>query len=109
MRTILLSALLAAALAACGNKSKPAPTQTDGTGAGTGTGAADPSAACNLEGENNTPATAEQCECMGMTVVGDIGDGQVKCPDGLTEVSRIRYGIEGGVCCAKGEPGPEAS
>ena len=45
------------------------------------------------------PATAEQCECKGFTVVGDIGDGQVACPEGLTEVSRIQYGIEGGVCC----------
>ena len=32
-------------------------------------------------------------------VVGDIGDGQVKCPEGIEEISRIQYGIEGGVCC----------
>lgn len=96
MRTILLSALFA--LAACGGKTKPAPT-TEAPPAET-----DPAAACNLEGPDQTPATAEQCECMGLEVVGDIGDGQVKCPDGHVEVSKIRYGIEGGVCCSKGEP-----
>ena len=102
MRTILLAALLA--IAACGGKSKPPAPAPDPTPEQT-----DPAAACNLEGENHSPATADQCECMGMTVVGDIGDGQAKCPDGLIEVSKIRYGIEGGVCCAKGEPPPEAS
>ena len=89
--TIALVMILAAA---CGGKSKPAP--------------AEPSATCAATGENGTPATAEECECAGLMVVGDIGDGQVKCPDGVVEVSRIQYGIEGGVCCAKGEPAPEA-
>ena len=36
---------------------------------------------------------------LGHQVVGDIGNGQVACPDGTTEVARIQYGIEGGVCC----------
>jgi hypothetical protein len=86
--------VLAAAAAGCGGKSKPAEPVTP-----------DPSAACHLDGENGTPATAEQCECAGYQVVGDIGDGQVTCPEGTTEVSRIQYGIEGGVCCVKGQPG----
>ena len=45
------------------------------------------------------PTNAEQCECLGHQVVGDIGNGQVACPDGTTEVAKIQYGIEGGVCC----------
>jgi hypothetical protein len=102
MRTILVTIVLA--LAACGSKSTPAPAPTPSTGSST-----DPAAACNLEGPDHTPATKEQCDCMGMQSVGDIGNGQVKCPDGTIEVSKIRFGIEGGVCCAKGEPGPEAS
>lgn len=86
--------LLVVLAAACGGKSKPP--------------APEPAQTCEATGENGTPATAEECECAGLMVVGDIGDGQVKCPDGVVEVSRIRYGIEGGVCCAKGEPPPEA-
>jgi hypothetical protein len=84
VKKLLLIALFAAA---CGNKQTPAPTPTP---AGCGEGA---------------PATAEQCECHGWQVVGDIGDGQVECPDGTSEVSRIQYGIEGGVCCM---PAPAA-
>jgi hypothetical protein len=83
--------------AACGGKSKPAPANPD------------PAPSCQATGDNGTPATAEECECAGHLVVGDIGDGQVKCPDGVIEVSRINYGIEGGVCCAKGEPPPPAA
>ena len=102
MRTLLASLasvaslVLALSLAACGGggKSKPADTSPP-----------DPSAACHLDGEGGTPSTAEQCECAGYEVVGDIGDGQVKCPEGQVEISRINYGIEGGVCCEKGEPG----
>ena len=94
---ILIALSFALSLAACGSKAKPAPPEPAPTG-----GSADPAAACNPEGPDGTPATAEQCECMGLQVVGDIGDGQVKCPDGSTEVSRIRYGIEGGVCCQAG-------
>ena len=76
-------------LAACGGKSKPAepdPTPVAGDD-------------CGIDPATGTPATAEQCECKGHTVVGDIGDGQVACPEGSTEVSKISYGIEGGVCC----------
>ena len=78
-------------LAACGGKSKPAepePTPTEQAGDD-----------CGIDPAVGTPATAEQCECKGLTVVGDIGDGQVACPEGSTEVSKISYGIEGGVCC----------
>ena len=91
LSSLILVSLLAAA---CGGTSKPA--------------SPEPSPSCQATGEHGTPATAEECECAGHLVVGDIGDGQVKCPDGVVEVSRIQYGIEGGVCCAKGEPPPAA-
>lgn len=104
MRNLIASAFLVVALAACGSKSSPPPASPDPQPDVT-----DPSAACNLEGENGTPATAEQCECLGFEVVGDIGDGQVKCPDGKSEVSKIRYGIEGGVCCSAATDVPAAS
>jgi hypothetical protein len=78
----LLIALLF--VAACGSKSTSPP----------------PAPAPEPQGEPAAaPTTGEECEAAGYTVVGDIGDGQVKCPDGMLEVSRIAYGIEGGVCC----------
>lgn len=103
MKNLSIAFLLSitCALAGCGSKSTP-PTEPE-PGSAAATGADD----CGIP-EGGTPANGEQCECAGMTVVGDIGDGQVKCPDGLIEVSRIQHGIEGGVCCAKGEPGPAA-
>ncbi len=79
-------------VAACGGKSNPAPAPQPDPGDGAGLG----SEGCG----EDAPATAAQCECHGWQVVGDIGDGQVKCPDGTKEMSRIEYGIEGGVCCA---------
>lgn len=88
--------IIAMFVAACGGKSNPAPAPTpdpDSIGAGT--------EGCG----EDAPATAEQCECHGWQVVGDIGDGQVACPEGTTEISRIQYGIEGGVCC---QPAPAA-
>jgi hypothetical protein len=45
------------------------------------------------------PATPEHCECLGGYVKGDIGDGQVACPQGETELERVQQGIEGAVCC----------
>ena len=90
--------VVVATVAACGGKSKPAAPP-----------APDPTAACHLDGPSGTPSTAEQCECAGHLVVGDIGDGKVACPDGATEISRINYGIEGGVCCDQGEPAASAS
>jgi hypothetical protein len=74
--------------AACSKKGPPPTEPTPGTSAATGEPAA--------------PTTAEECESAGYQVVGDIGDGQVKCPEGTTEISRIQYGIEGGVCCSGG-------
>ena len=83
MRNLLVSVLFVS-IAACGGKSKPT--------------AAEP--ATPAEPSPATPPTnAEECEAAGYTVVGDIGDGQVKCPEGSEEISRIQYGIEGGVCC----------
>jgi hypothetical protein len=55
------------------------------------------SAACG-EGAANTPA---HCECLGGYVRGDIGDGQVACPQGETELERVKQGIEGAVCCKR--------
>jgi hypothetical protein len=89
----IASILFVLGLCACGNKSTP-PTEPAPTNEEAPTG--EPAAA-------GTPTTAEECEAAGYQVVGDIGDGQVKCPDGTTEVSRIQYGIEGGVCCQAAE------
>jgi hypothetical protein len=69
----------------------------------TGAAVETPAAAdkCGLDAANAVPATAAQCECKGMRVVGDIGNGHAACPSGMNEVSKIRFGLEGGVCCAK--------
>lgn len=47
------------------------------------------------------PATPAHCECLGGYVRGDIGDGQVACPQGETELERVNQGIEGAVCCKR--------
>jgi hypothetical protein len=96
MKTFLLAALVAL-LPACGKKSSAPPVEPDNT-AGTGDEpVGDPPA------EEPAPTTAEECEAAGYQVVGDIGDGNVQCPAGTEEVSRIQYGIEGGVCCKTAE------
>ncbi|MEZ4403250.1 MAG: hypothetical protein R3B06_24710 [Kofleriaceae bacterium] len=90
MRTLLAAALSLAA--ACGGSSphpSPAPVE--------------PAAVedrCGVAATDGKPTDATQCECLGYRVFGDIGDGQVACPEGASEVARIAYGIEGGVCCA---------
>lgn len=89
---IILSITAALALAACGGKSKPAPTPTP-TETDT----------CGVQSSNGVPTNAAQCECLGFQVHGDIGDGNVACPEGSTEVAHIQYGIEGGVCCQAAE------
>jgi hypothetical protein len=88
--TLFVASLLLAA--ACGGK-KPVAEKLPS-----------PHVECQLDGPNGTPATAQQCTCAGMMPVGDIGNGSVACPEGAIEVSKISFGIEGGVCCAKGEP-----
>ena len=94
MRIMTIIAL-SLALAACGSKAKPTAEPTPVVGGDT----------CGVDASGGIPATAEQCECLGLHVVGDIGNGQVACPDGETEIAKISYGIEGGVCCkAPGEP-----
>lgn len=55
------------------------------------------SAACGSQ----AAATPAHCECLGGYVKGDIGDGQVACPQGETELERVRQGIEGAVCCKR--------
>ena len=91
MRTLLTLAF-SLALVACGGASKPAPTPTTPTPTESGD-------TCGVQSSNGMPTNAEQCECLGFTVHGDIGDGNVACAEGETEVARISYGIEGGVCC----------
>lgn len=73
-------------LGACGGASKPS---TSTARAGTASEACGSSAA----------ATPAHCECLGGYVRGDIGDGQVACPQGETELERVNSGIEGAVCC----------
>jgi hypothetical protein len=97
VKNILFSIALLV-VAACGGKSTP-PTEPEpgpGTSASGGGGGGED---CGVPA-GAPPSNAEQCECMGHTVVGDIGDGQVACPEGTTEIARIQYGIEGGVCCS---------
>lgn len=98
MKHLLLSILLSSVLA-CGNKSTPPPSEPEPAEPATAEPGTTPA-------PTSTPTTGEECEAAGFTVVGDIGDGQVRCPDGMEEVSRIQYGIEGGVCCkpATGAP-----
>lgn len=91
---IILTLAFSVAVAACGSSSKPAPTSKPAPAPAPTTGEL-----CGVQSSNGVPTNAEQCECLGYTVVGDIGNGQVECADGATEVARIQYGIEGGVCC----------
>lgn len=99
MRTSSLVLALALALAACGGGSPPAAQPTPVTTGDT----------CGVEATGGVPADAKQCECLGYQVVGDIGDGNVACPDGTTQVARIAYGIEGGMCCKGGDAAPPAA
>jgi hypothetical protein len=48
-----------------------------------------------------TVLSVEECESAGAVVRGDIGDGNVACASGETELGRVRTGIEGGVCCER--------
>lgn len=98
MRTLSIL-VLALGLVACGGKAKPAPAPTPVTGGDT----------CGVDATGGAPGNAEQCECLGYQVVGDIGNGQVACPEGTTEVAKIQYGIEGGVCCKAGDSAPPAA
>ncbi len=43
----------------------------------------------------------ETCTQQGGEVRGDIGDGQIACAEGETELGKVTTGIEGGVCCKK--------
>jgi len=77
-----------------GCASRPAPAEPVATTPGQG-GEAPEDYACS-EGAPSTPA---HCQCLGGYVKGDIGDGQVACPQGETELERVQQGIEGAVCC----------
>jgi hypothetical protein len=85
------AAIAAMALALSCGHSGSAPAPTVATGPQTST------ASCG-EDAPNTPA---HCECLGGYVKGDIGDGQVACPQGETELERVQQGIEGAVCCKR--------
>lgn len=91
MKHSLSSALLALSLLGC---SKPPVAEPVASPSG-GAEAPVTDAACS-EGAPSTPA---HCECLGGYVKGDIGDGQVACPQGETELERVQQGIEGAVCC----------
>jgi hypothetical protein len=56
--------------------------------------------------ESKPIRTGEECREAGHTLVLDTGDGRTfrddyRCPGGIAPVSRVRFGLEGGVCCPK--------
>lgn len=75
----------------CTNSSR---TAEDGASAGSG---AEASEVCGAD----APATPAHCQCLGGYVRGDIGDGQITCPPGETQLERVQQGIEGAVCCKR--------
>ena len=83
--------LLASVLAACSQTAEP-PVEQPGPEA--------PPASDSEPPASDAPQvmTPEQCKTAGGTVVPSPG-GDVKCPDGQTELGKVRLGIEGGVCC----------
>src|SRR5687767_15407436 len=88
-RASLLIAMIM--IAACSSKTAPAAPPTASATEGAEHVASD----CS----EGAPATPAHCECLGGYVKGDIGDGQVACPQGETELERVQQGIEGAVCC----------
>ena len=100
MRTPLslsLSLSLSLLAAACGGADKPTPTTPD----------PDPTA----EAPADDPAAPElmaheQCEAAGGSVVGDIGDGSVQCPEGTVEIGNVSGGVEAQLCC---QPTPDGA
>jgi hypothetical protein len=80
--------LLAMFVLGCGPRPAHAPEPSSG---------GDASEACG----QGAPSTPAHCECLGGYVRGDIGDGQVACPQGETELERVNQGIEGAVCCKR--------
>ena len=81
---------LLGALAGCAKQGQPATAPA-------------PQAATTACGED-APASPAHCACLGGYVRGDIGDGQVACPQGETELERVQQGIEGAVCCKSAVP-----
>ncbi len=49
----------------------------------------------------DAPDSPAHCECLGGYVRGEDETGKVACPQGETELSRVRQGIEGAVCCKR--------
>ena len=95
MRTTLAIAF-SMFLAACGS-SKPdteEPTTTNTT---------EEQPAEEQPAEEAAAVTPEECEASGGQVVGDIGDGNVQCPAGTFESSKVSGGVEAMLCC---QPAP---
>jgi hypothetical protein len=92
MRTFLSIALsLSFALAACGGADKADP-QTPTPDPSTG----EPTGEPTDEPQMMDPAA---CEAAGGSVVGDIGDGSVACPEGTTNIGNVSGGVEQQLCC----------
>lgn len=53
--------------------------------------------------------TLDECRSRPGEVLTDKGDGSLHaqgCPDGRTELGRVRVGLENGLCCAPAAPAP---
>ena len=76
-------------VAACGGKSAPAPNPDP-----------DPDPDTTTEEEpTEDMMSVEDCEASGGQVVGDIGDGNVACPDDTEESGKVSGGVETQLCC----------
>jgi hypothetical protein len=74
--------LLALALAACGDNLEP---ELD---------------VSMCEPLTDAPTTLETCECHGGEFQASLGTSWQTCPEDETEIGTVRFGIEGGLCCA---------
>jgi hypothetical protein len=99
MRISLVLAL-ALFLAACGSSKPDTEEPTNTTEEPTTT--EDP-------GTTEEPAVVapEECEAAGGQVAWDIGDGNVQCPAGTFESSKVSGGVEPGLCCQPTPPDAE--
>jgi putative hemolysin len=91
MRFIALA--FALSIAACSSPAKPV-AQPDPT-------TTEPPPPADPSQTGNAALTPDECTAKGGTVKGDIGDGQVACAEGETELGKVATGVEGGLCCGK--------
>lgn len=91
MRIFLAAFLFVAA--ACGGSSTPAPQDP----------CADPCKGKEPPVDepvgDETMMSPEECESAGGQVVGDIGDGNVACPEGTESSGNVSGGVEQQLCC----------